>query len=133
MISEEELEKILRAHGYRASVVPHFPGCYEIHVECAIRWLVQTVRDLSPEAAKRLETISLAEETREKELLKLLEYFLDMLRITSMNTSKAYLEAHRLVRLAKGLPAEDQIFPGAPRKKKKKQGPDLEDRSNQLD
>jgi hypothetical protein len=121
VITDDELNKILQNHGYVKSTTPHWPGCYEVHAECAVRWLVATVRELAPYAAKRLETKGVAEETREKELIKLLEYFLEMLRITSSHTSTAYLEAHRLILMAKGLPPEDVPYPS---KRKKKAGGD---------
>ncbi len=120
MISDDELNKIIAAHGYVSSTTPHWPGCYQVHAECAVRWLVATVRELSPVAAKRLSTTAVAEETREKELVKFMELFLEMMRITMSDASTAYLEAHRILRDIKGLPPEDVIYP--PRRKKKAAG-----------
>jgi hypothetical protein len=81
---------------------------------------VATVRELSPVAAKRLSTTAVAEETREKELVKFMELFLELMRITMSDASTAYLEAHRIIRDIKGLPPEDVIYP--PRRKKKPAG-----------
>ncbi|CAB4165305.1 hypothetical protein UFOVP822_34 [uncultured Caudovirales phage] len=120
MISDDELNKIIAAHGYVSSTTPHWAGCYQVHAECAVRWLVATVRELSPVAAKRLGTTALAEETREKELVKFMELFLELMRITMSDASTAYLEAHRIIRDIKGLPPEDVIYP--PRRKKKPAG-----------
>ena len=112
-------------HGYAGSTTPHWPGCYEVHAECAIRWLVATVRELSPVAAKRIETKGIAEETREKEIVKFMEFFVEMMRITMSDASHAYLEAHRILRDIKGLPPEDVIFTPKPKKKPKKTSPEL--------
>lgn len=120
MISDDELNKIIAVHGYVSSTTPHWPGCYQVHAECAVRWLVATVRELSPVAAKRLSTTAIAEETREKELVRFMEFFVDMMRITLSDASHAYLEAHRILRDIKGLPPEDVIYP--PRRKKKPAG-----------
>lgn len=124
MISDDELNKIMAAHGYVSSTTPHWPGCYQVHAECAVRWLVATVRELSPVAAKRLGTTAIAEETREKELVRILEMFVDMMRITYLQTSSAYLEAYRILRVVKGLPPEDVIYTPK-RKKKPPKGPEL--------
>lgn len=124
MISDDELNKIMAAHGYVSSTTPHWPGCYQVHAECAVRWLVATVRELAPYAAKRLGTTAIAEETREKELVKFMELFLELMRITMSDASTAYLEAHRIIRDIKGLPPEDVIYTPK-RKKKPPKGPEL--------
>ena len=125
MITDEELNIILKMHGYAGSTTPHWPGCYEVHAECAIRWLVATVRELAPYAAKRIETKAVAEETREKELIKLLEHFDELMRITYLTASDAYGESYRLLRMAKGLPPEDVIFKPKRKKKPKNTNPEL--------
>ena len=89
MITDEELNIILKQHGYAQATGACWPGCYEVHAHCAIRWLVATVRELSPFAAKRLETKGIAEETREKELVRFMEFFLDMMRITNSHAAGA--------------------------------------------
>jgi len=125
MITDEELNIILEQHGYAQATGACWPGCYEFHAHCAIRWLVATVRELAPYAAKRIETKGIAEETREKELVKFMEHFLDMMRITDSVACNAYLEAHRILRDIKGLPPEDVIFTPKRKKKPKKTSPEL--------
>lgn len=125
MITDEELKIILDLYGYVGTTTPHWPGCYKVHNECAIRWLVATVRELSPFAAKRLETKGVAEETREKELVKFMEYFLEMMRITMSDASGAYLEAARILDDVKGLPRDEDLNPHRKKwPKKKKPAPD---------
>jgi hypothetical protein len=125
MITDEELNIILDIHGYASSTTPHWPGCYQVHNECAIRWLVATVRELAPYAAKRIETKGIAEETREKELVKFMEFFLDMMRITLSDASTAYLEAARIIDDVKGLPRDEDLNPHRKKwPKKKKPAPD---------
>lgn len=125
MITDEELKIILDLYGYVGTTTPHWPGCYKVHNECAIRWLVATVRELSPYAAKRIETKGIAEETREKEIVKFMEFFVDLMRITDSHAGNAYLEAHRILRDIKGLPPEDVIFTPKRKKKPKKTNPEL--------
>lgn len=126
MITDEELKIILDLYGYVGTTTPHWPGCYKVHNECAIRWLVATVRELLPSyAAKRIETKGIAEETREKELVKFMEFFVDLMRITDSHAGNAYLEAHRILRDIKGLPPEDVIFTPKRKKKPKKTSPEL--------
>lgn len=129
MITDEELNIILNLYGYVSSTTPHWPGCYKVHNECAIRWLVATVRELAPYAAKRLSTTAVAEETREKEIVKFMEFFVDLMRITDSHAGNAYLEAHRILRDIKGLPPEDVIYTPKRKKKptpKKSERPELE-------
>lgn len=135
MVTDEELKIILDLYGYVGTTTPHWPGCYKVHNECAIRWLVATVRELSPVAAKRIETKGIAEETREKELVKFMEYFLEMMRITMSDASHAYLEAARIIDDVKGLPRDEDLNPHRKKKTKpKKTGPELEHFDhNQLD
>lgn len=122
MITDEELNKIIEAHGYFHSTTPHYPGCYLVHSECSIRWLVAVVRELSPVSAKRLGTKGVTEETREKELLELLEIFLELLRITNSAAAESYLRASDLLGEAKGLPPEDVVYrPEKPKKSYQKQ------------
>ena len=120
MITDDELNIILKMHGYAGSTTPHWPGCYEVHAECAIRWLVATVRELAPYAAKRIETKAVAEETREKELVKFMEYFLDMMRITDSHAGNAYLEAARIIDDIKGVPRGEDLNPHRKKKTKPK-------------
>lgn len=120
MITDEELNIILNLYGYVGTTTPHWPGCYKVHNECAIRWLVATVRELSPFAAKRLETKGIAEETREKELVKFMEFFLEMMRITNSHAADAYLEAARIIDDVKGLPREEDLNPHRKKKTKPK-------------
>jgi len=126
MITDEELNIILNLYGYAGSTTPHWPGCYKVHNECAIRWLVATVRELSPVAAKRLSTTAVAEETREKELVKFMEYFLEMMRITDSYAGNAFLEAARIIDDIKGVPREEDANPH--RKKKTKPKPKKSER-----
>ena len=124
MITDEELNIILNLYGYVGTTTPHWPGCYKVHNECAIRWLVATVRELSPFAAKRLETKGIAEETREKELVKFMEYFLEMMRITMSDASGAYLEAARILDDVKGLPRDEDLNKHRKKKTNPKKPPD---------
>lgn len=128
MITDEELNIILNLYGYAGSTTPHYPGCYQVHNECAIRWLVATVRELAPYAAKRIETKGIAEETREKELVKFMEFFVEMMRITNSHAGNAYLEAYRILEDIKGLPREEDMNPHRKKKPKTKNptGPELE-------
>lgn len=128
MITDEELNIILNLYGYAGSTAPHYPGCYQVHNECAIRWLVATVRELAPYAAKRIETKGIAEETREKELVKFMEFFLEMMRITNSHAAGAYLEAARIIDDIKGLPRVEDLNPHRKKKPKTKKttGPELE-------
>lgn len=125
MITDEELKIILDLYGYVGTTTPHWPGCYKVHNECAIRWLVATVRELAPYAAKRLETKGIAEETREKELVKFMEFFLEMMRITNSHAADAYLEAARIIDDIKGLPRDEDLNPH----RKKKPTPKKSERS----
>jgi hypothetical protein len=106
MITDEELNIILDQHGYADATGACWPGCYEFHAHCAIRWLVATVRELAPYAAKRIETKGITEETREKEIVRFMEFFVEMMRITNSHASNAYLEADRILRDIKGLPPD---------------------------
>lgn len=125
MITDEELNIILKMHGYAQATGACWPGCYEFHAHCAIRWLVATVRELAPYAAKRIETKAVAEETREKELVKFMEYFLDMMRITDSHAGNAYLEAARIIDDIKGVPRDEDLNPHRKKwPKKKKPAPD---------
>lgn len=125
MITDDELNIILEQHGYAQATGACWPGCYEVHAHCAIRWLVATVRELAPYAAKRIETKAVAEETREKELVKFMEYFLEMMRITMSDASGAYLEAARIIDDIKGLPRDEDLNPHRKKwPKKKKPAPD---------
>ena len=134
MITDEELNIILKMHGYAGSTTPHWPGCYEVHAECAIRWLVATVRELSPVAAKRIETKAVAEETREKELVKFMEHFLDMMRRTNSHACTAFLEAARIIDDIKGLPRDEDLNPHRKKNPKpKKPAPDTSFDYEQLD
>jgi hypothetical protein len=123
MITDEELKIILDLYGYVGTTTPHWPGCYKVHNECAIRWLVATVRELAPYAAKRIETKGIAEETREKELVRFMEHFLDMMRITDSVAGNAFLEAARIIDDIKGVPREEDANPHR-KKKPKKPAPD---------
>jgi hypothetical protein len=72
-----------------------------------------------------LSTTAVAEETREKEIVKFMEFFVEMMRITMSDASHAYLEAHRILRDIKGLPPEDVIFTPKRKKKPKNTNPEL--------
>ena len=133
MITDEELKIILDLYGYVGTTTPHWPGCYQVHNECAIRWLVATVRELAPYAAKRLETKGVAEETREKELVKFMEYFLEMMRITDGYAGNAYLEAARIIDDIKGLPPDMPANSHRKKKPKPKPAPDTSFDYEQLD
>lgn len=125
MITDEELKIILDIHGYVGTTTPHWPGCYKVHNECAIRWLVATVRELSPFAAKRLETKGIAEETREKELVKIMEIFVEMMQINMSSATDHFLKAHDILEMVKGLPREEDLNPHRKKwPKKKKPAPD---------
>ncbi|MBY0446663.1 MAG: hypothetical protein K2Q15_15825 [Burkholderiales bacterium] len=134
MITDEELKIILEQHGYAQATGACWPGCYEFHAHCAIRWLVATVRELAPYAAKRIETKGIAEETREKELVKFMEHFLDMMRITDSFACNAYLEAARIIDDIKGVPRDEDLNPHLKKKPKpKKPAPDTSFDYEQLD